>query len=435
MNNYLAVIQAGGKGTRMLSLTGDKIPKPLLEINGKPMIQWQIDNLREHGIRDFCIITGHLGEKIEEYFGNGEEQGINISYIRENEPLGSGGALYYIKDFIGDRDIILVFGDVMIKIDWDKMLSFHEGKKSVATMLVHPNAHPFDSDLLILDDSERVVGIDSKNNKRDYWYDNLVNAGIYVLSNSILDVLTKAEKRDLEKDVLLPIINAGKAFGYRTPEYVKDAGTPERFNKCCTEQKNGVWDKKCLCNKQKAVFLDRDGTINIFNGLISKDEDLTLEVNAGESIRRINESGFLAICVTNQPVVARGMCSIEDVVNINKKMQTLLGEQGSYLDDISFCPHHPDKGYPEENPAYKIVCNCRKPATGMVDVLARKYNIDLSQSWVVGDSTLDIKLGKNAGTKTILLRTGQAGNDKKYDIVPDYIADSLKEAVEIILNS
>lgn len=432
---YIAVIQAGGKGTRMIELTEDKIPKPMLLLNGKPMIQYQIENLKEYGIRDICIITGHLGEKIEEYFGNGSELQVNISYIKENEPLGSAGALYYVKSIAGNKDVLLIFGDVMIELDWEKMISFHESKDALATLLVHPNAHPFDSDLIEISDDGKALSIDSKNNIRDYWYDNLVNAGIYILNNELLSSFKEAKKTDLEKDVLAPLMKGGRIFGYRTPEYVKDAGTPERFKKCAEEQANGIWDKKCLKNKQKAIFLDRDGTINVFKGLINNDSLLELEEGVSEAIKLINASGFLAICVTNQPVVARGMCEIEDINYIHKKLKTLLGNDGAFLDDIIFCPHHPDKGFPEENPLYKIKCNCRKPATGMIDAMVAKYNIDVNASWMIGDSTLDIQLGKNASLKTVLLKTGQAGEDKKYDAKPDFVADDLLMAVECILQS
>lgn len=434
-NKYIGVIQAGGKGTRMVSLTKDEIPKPMLMLDGKPMIGWQIDNLKKYGITDIVLITGHLGEKIEEYFGDGHDYGVSISYIREKEPLGSAGALFYLKEIIGkDKDIILVFGDVMFDIDIDRMVSFHEDKGAEATLLAHPNSHPYDSDLLDIGQNCVVQGIDSKNNHRDYWYRNTVNAGIYILDRSILSDFECPRKMDLEKDILLPRMKSGKVFAYITPEYVKDAGTPERFMKVENEKKEGVWEKKCLKNKQCCVFLDRDGTINVQNGLVDTEDKLVLENSAAEAIRLLNEAGILAIVVTNQPVVARGLCDIEDVERIHLKLQTLLGEQGAYLDDIIFCPHHPDKGYPEENPKYKIVCNCRKPKTGMIDAMVAKYNIDLGRSFMIGDTTMDIQTGKNAGVKTLLVRTGEAGKDGKYDAKADFEADNLLEAVKLVLS-
>lgn len=434
INNYIAVIQAGGRGTRMIELTKDEIPKPMLKLNGKPMIQWQIENIRKYGIREFVVIVGHLGEKIQKYFGDGSDLGVHIQYIAEKEPLGSAGALYYLKDKVATDNFLLIFGDVMFDIDWGRMISFHEKKKGMATLLMHPNSHPQDSDLLIVDSEQCVVGIDSKKNKRDYWYENNVNAGIYILSSVILENITEVAKVDLEQDILNSLMQKKQVYGYKTSEYVKDAGTVTRFRSVSIEQEKGIWEKRNLKNKQKSVFLDRDGTINRFCGLLSREEQFELEEYVADAIRLLNASGYLVIVVTNQPVVARGICEIKDVKNIHNKMQVLLGEQGAYLDDIAFCPHHPDKGYPDENPIYKIYCNCRKPATGMIDQMAERYNIDKNASYMIGDSTVDIQTGKNAGLKTILLLTGQAGTDGKYEIESDWKADNLLEAVNIILN-
>ena len=433
MKKYIAVIQAGGKGSRMLEFTRDEIPKPMLLLNGKPMLQWQIENAASYGIKDFIIIIGHLGELVKEYFSDGRQLGVNISYIEENEPLGSAGALYYLKDLINTSNFILIFGDVMFHLDWNRMIDFHEKQQASATLLVHPNGHPYDSDLLILNNDNQVVGIDSKNKIRNYWYNNIVNAGIYIFKSEILSEINDVKKRDLEQEVIVPLIKNGKVYGYRTPEYVKDAGTPKRYRKVCIEQKNGLWEKKCLIYKQKCIFLDRDGTVNKYKGLINRDEQLELEDLVVEALKKINESGYLAIIVTNQPVVARGMCSIKDVEYIHSKLQTLLGEQGVYVDDIIFCPHHPDKGYPDENPTYKIECDCRKPAIGMIDSMVEKYNIDLEKSWMIGDTTIDIQTGKNAGLRTVLLQTGQAGGDNKFQVTPDIKAKNLLEAVDTIL--
>lgn len=434
-NNYVAVIQAGGMGTRMLELTKDEIPKPMLPLNGKPMIQWQIENIRKYGIMEFVLIIGHLGERIEEYFGDGSRFGVRIQYIRETKPLGSAGALYYLKDMLKERSFLLIFGDVMYDIDWNRMIVFHEGKNGLATLLIHPNSHPHDSDLVIVDDEKCVIGIDSKNHVRNYWYDNCVNAGLYILSADILQHLNAAVRTDLEQDLLKPFMSQRQVFGYQTPEYVKDAGTVSRFHVACKEQKQGIWQQKNLSNKQKCVFLDRDGTINKFCGLLNDEEQFELEEGVAEAIRLLNASKYLVIVVTNQPVVARGMCEINDIQRIHKKMQVLLGQQGAYVDDIVFCPHHPDKGFVEENPIYKIPCNCRKPAIGMIEQMAKKYNVDLTDAYMIGDSTVDIQTGKNAKIKTILLSTGQGGMDRKYEIQPDYRAKDLLEAVKIILNA
>lgn len=433
LSKYAAVIQAGGEGKRMASLTHNEIPKPLLRINNKPLIEWQIEDISRFGIKKFVIILGHLGYLIKEYFGKGEDLGVSIEYIEENEPLGSAGALFYLKEKNIYSNYIFIFCDVMIRIDWNRVFMFHENKQAVVTLLAHPNSHPYDSDLLILDSDSEVIGIDSKDNKRDYWYENCVNAGIYIFKKELLDSISMLQKCDFEKDILAPLLGKRLVFGYITSEYVKDVGTPDRFVDAVYEQSSGVWETKCLTNPQKCVFLDRDGTINKFKGLIYKEEDFELEDYVCEAIKRINQSGFLAIVVTNQPAVARGLCSIEDINNIHKKMVTLLGNGGAYLDDIIFCPHHPDRGFPGENTTYKISCKCRKPGTGMIEIMTQKHNIDISNSYIIGDSSLDIQTGINIGLKTILLKTGVAGNDGKYQVRPDFIEDNLLTAVNLIL--
>lgn len=435
MNEYVAIIQAGGKGTRMLELTKDLIPKPLLELNGKPMMQWQMESLIEYGIKSFIFIIGHLGEKIKEYFGNGSKWNVNISYIEETEPLGSAGALYYAKEKLAGKNVILVFGDVMFDLDWSRFIAYHEEKKATVTLLAHPNAHPFDSDLLIVNQDGMVEGIDSKTNVRDYNYKNVVNAGLSIFENKLLDDLTEAKKTDFESQLVRPLMANGEVYVYNTPEYVKDAGTPERFKKACEEQTNGVWVAKNLKNKQKAVFLDRDGTINVLKGFLKKAEDFELLPNVAEAIKAINSSEYLAIVATNQPVIARGECTFEELEKIHTKLETLLGRQGAFINDLFFCPHHPHKGYEGEKPELKLDCDCRKPKIGMLLKAAEKYNIDLSQSWYVGDTTMDIQTGINAGMKTVLVKTGEAGKDGKYPAKADFEAENLIDAVEKILHT
>ncbi len=441
MKTVKAVIQAGGLGTRMQILTENKMPKPMLRLNGKPMIEWQIEAVIRYGIRDIVIIIGYLGEQIIDYFGDGSKWGIHIDYIRETNPLGSAGALYYLKEMYKHKDCLsyqfddylFIFGDVMFDMDIDRLIRFHRQMQAKITLVVHPNSHPYDSDLLISDKDEHVTRIIGKLEERTGCCHNQVNSGISVFTKDVLDKINKPIKTDWEKDVVSGMVSTNNVYAYRTSEYIKDVGTPERYYIASTEQKKGIWTRRNLSNKQRCIFLDRDGTINKYVGLVKKPEQIALYPGVGEALRLINTSGFLSIVVTNQPVVARGMCSEDDVRTINARLETLLGEEDAFFDDIVFCPHHPDKGYPEENRDYKIKCECRKPAIGMIRKMQKKYNIDLSNSYMVGDTTVDIQTGINAGLHTILLRTGKAGNDRKYNVKADFETDTLFEAIKLIL--
>lgn len=429
-----AVIMAGGKGTRLAALTKDEIPKPMVAVAGKPLLLWQVERLKENGITDIIMVIGHLGEKIQEYFGDGSRFGVQIRYFVEETPLGTAGSFYYLKDMIVGDTFVMMSGDLFLDLDFERMIRFHKEKGSAATLFVHPNGHPYDSDLLVLDQDERAIRFDSKHNVRDYWYDNCVNAGVFVFEKTICDRIPEPVKRNLENDIIKGMIEDGiPVYGYRSPEYVKDVGTVERIEQALADIESGLVSGKSLKNKQKCIFLDRDGTINQYRGFVYKEEDFELEECAMEAIRKINKSGYLAIVVTNQPVVARGLCEIEDVERIHRKLATLLGREGVFLDDILFCPHHPVKGFPEENPAYKIPCECRKPKTGMIQKAAEKYHIDLANSWIIGDTTMDLQTGVNAGLHTALVMTGEGGRDKKYDVQPELVGKDLLEAVELIL--
>ena len=429
-----AVIMAGGKGTRLSSLTGGKIPKPMVDVDGMPLLERQILTLKREGVNNILIVLGHLGNVIKDYFGDGAKLGVRIDYYQETQPLGTAGSLPLFVEKLEDRFFYL-FGDVLFDLNLQKLLNFHQSKNAFITMMVHPNTHPFDSDLVITDDNDRVIDLDPKNPDRNYYYNNKVNAGMYVMEKGICDYIKAGQiKQDLEKDIVLPLTKTNKPiFAYSSSEYLKDIGTPERIKAAVEELKTGKLRQKNLNNPQKAIFLDRDGTINKSNGYVYRPDLFELEEHVIEAIKKINASGYLAIVVTNQPSVARGLASIDDINLVNKKMETLLGQGGVYLDAIYFCPHHPESGFEEENKAYKIPCSCRKPDVGMIQKAKDKFNIDLASSWIIGDTTTDIQTGINAGMHAALVMTGEKGEDKQFDCVPDIIAPNLDKAVELIL--
>lgn len=433
-----AVIMAGGKGTRLQPLSKD-IPKPMFLILGKPILEYQIESLRKNGITDIIIIIGYLGDIIINYFRDGKDFGVNIRYITELEPLGSAGALYFLKDNIAENryvkdDFFLIFGDLLLDIDWKRFMGFHKRRGGVATLYVHPNTHPYDSDIVIIDANDKILKIESKNIKRDFFYHNIVNAGVYCVNPVLLNDISQPIKTDFEKDILIPNVRKGKIYAYKSAEYVKDMGTPDRLRLVTEDVKNGVILSRSLRNKQKAIFFDRDGTLNVYKGFLKRVEDFELYPDVIEAVQMVNNSNYLAIVATNQPVIARGECSYCELDQIHMKMETLLGEKGAYLDDLFFCPHHPDKGFDGEVSELKVECDCRKPKIGMLLRAAEKYNIDLKESWYIGDSTVDIQTGNNACMRTVLVKTGLAGKDCKFEVKPDVVADNLLDAVQKILS-
>lgn len=412
-----AVIMAGGKGTRISSVASD-IPKPMIKIDGKPVLEHELECLRNQGFTDIILTVSHLGNVIMDYFGDGsgvspvtgKPFGVKIEYFFEHEPLGNAGALFRMKDKLTE-DFLLLNADAIFDVDFNRFVAFHREKGAIATLFTHPNSHPYDSGLIIADDNGAVEQWLAKEDNRLQWYRNRVNAGLHVLSPKVLNVEITTPKVDLDRQLLKPLAGTGKMFCYDSPEYVKDMGTPERYEAVCCDFRAGRVSAKNLSNKQKAVFLDRDGTINKYVGFLRHIEEFELLPGVEEAIGKINAAGYLAVVITNQPVIARGEVTVPQLNEIHNKMETLLGQKGVYLDAIYYCPHHPHKGYEGEIPELKFDCSCRKPKPGMLLQAAADFNIDLSQSWMIGDGENDVKAGIAAGCKTALIGTESHGQD------------------------
>lgn len=420
------VIMAGGKGTRISSVASN-IPKPMIRIENKPVLEHEIECLRDQGFTDLIITVSHLGHIIMDYFGDGggispvtgQPFGVHIEYFVEEVPLGNAGALYRLKGRLTE-DFLLLNADAIFDVDFNRFVAYHKEKGGLVTLFTHPNSHPYDSGLIVADKNGTVEKWLPKEDARPEWYKNRVNAGLHVISPRVLETVIDTPKIDLDRQLLKPLAGTGKMFCYDSPEYVKDMGTPDRYESVCRDFREGRVQSKNLKNKQKAVFMDRDGTINRYVGFLRNIHDFELLPGVADAIKRINASGYLAIVVTNQPVIARGEVTIPELTEIHNKMETLLGADGAYLDAIYYCPHHPHRGYDGEVPELKIDCDCRKPKPGMLLKAAEDFNIDLGQSWMIGDGENDINAGKAAGCKTVLIGTEEFGQDITTDSLIDF---------------
>lgn len=432
------VIMAGGRGTRISEMFPD-IPKPLIPIKNKdgiekPVLKWEIESLAAQGFTDIILTVSHMHEKIEDHFGDGSRLGVNIEYFVEEQPLGNAGALLKLRDQLTEP-FLLLNADAVFDIDFNRFVEYHRVHGGLVTLFTHPNSHPYDSGVLIADENGAVQQWLTKEDDRPEFYQNRVNAGLHVIDPVALDMSGiaaetigteeggKRVKVDLDRQILKPLCGTGKMFCYDSPEYVKDMGTPERYEAVCRDFANGVVAAKNLRHPQKVVFLDRDGTINKYVGFLRNIDDFELLPGVAEAIKRINSSGYLAIVVTNQPVIARGEVTVPELQHIHNKMETLLGMEGAYLDAIYYCPHHPHKGYEGEIPELKMDCDCRKPKPGMLIKAAEDFNIDLSSSWMIGDGENDIKAGKAAGCKTVLIGESEYGQNLTGDSLLAVIND------------
>lgn len=429
------LILAGGLGTRLKARLGD-LPKPMIPIGGKPLLEIQVELAKRHGFTDLLIFACYRADLIEAHFGDGSRWGVSIRYIIEKDPLGTAGAVLAGFDLLAEHFVVM-YGDTMINVDLDRFWRAHHAGGADATLLLHPNDHPLDSDLVEVDTHDRVTAFHNRPHPEGKWFQNLVNAGLYVIRRDAIKEWSAAPlKMDFGKDLFPAMLTRGaRLLGYNSPEFIKDIGTPQRYDKICAQYAAGIVARSSFDTPQPAVFLDRDGTLIkevSSQGLRSLDE-LELLPGAAGAVHELNLHGFRAVVVTNQPVVAKGFVSEAELKIIHNKLETLLGLEHAFLDRIYHCPHHPEKGFPGERPELKIPCACRKPGIGMIQQAARELNLDLSRSWLIGDSTADLQCAKNAGLRSILVRTGHGGSDGKHTVKADFEFDTLKQAVDFLV--
>ena len=432
-----AIILAGGKGTRLASILNGQ-PKPLVLIDNIPLLEYQIKYLISFGFLDIKILVNYKSELIKDFCSK-KEFSSNVEIIDDgNTPLGTAGSIFKIIDLLADS-FLVVYGDTYFNINLDKLSDFHLSKNSDGiTLLTHPNDHPFDSDLVELNNKFEVVNFHPYPHIDGFYSANLVNAAMYLVNKAVLNNLNIKFKNkiiDFGKDVFPMLLTDKVLKSYKTFEYIKDCGTPARVERVNSHIKSGVFEKSSVLKKQKLILVDRDGTIIKEKNYLKSISQIEIFDESYDAVRKVNKKGDRIIMITNQPVIARGDVSISGLKKIHNYIEWEIGKKGGYFDDIYFCPHHPDKGFVGEIAKYKIKCTCRKPEIDMLNRSFSDYNGDLDLSWFIGDTTTDIKTANNFGIKNILLRTGYSGNDGKFNVNPDFILNNIGDAVDFIYES
>jgi histidinol-phosphate phosphatase family protein len=427
------VVVAGGKGTRLRDrLHG--LPKPMVDVCGRPLLDYQLQLAQRHSIEEVVLLLGHGAAVIREYVGNGSRWGLKATVVEESAPLGSAGAVLAARDCLSDRFFVM-YGDTMVNVDLKRFHEAHWDHQPDASLFVHPNDHPHDSDLVEMAAGGEIIAFHAYPHDPKSYYPNLVNAALYIVERDRLPSFPpRSEPLDFGKHVFPEMLRRGqRLFGYKSPEYIKDAGTPERLDRVIEDVRSGKVERGSLSTPAPAVFLDRDGTLNREVNRVKSPGELEVLPGVAGAIRQLNRAGIRTVVITNQPVVARGDCTEQNLREIHNKLETVLGAEGAYLDAIYYCPHHPDAGYTGERKELKFACDCRKPAPGLVLQASTELNLDTSRSWFIGDTTVDVRTGRNAGLQTVLVETGHAGTDGTFPDVPDFRFPTLSQAVEHIL--
>jgi len=434
-----AVIVAGGKGTRIRCVSGESIPKALLPVAGQPIIYRQIELLKRYGIKEIIFLLGYLGDLLENAIASASIlEGIEATFYIEKEPLGTAGGLLAARERLSKEDFLVLYGDIAIEVDLHRLSQFHKQNQSVFTLTAHPNDHPHSSDLLVVDGNARLLNLLPKNGRAPGNYRNLVPAALYCLSPDIFKFIQPSTKQDFILDVIPRLLHAGQSVSvYNTPEYLRDMGTPERFQTVEEHIRTGFMSRMNFSFKRPTIFLDRDGVINqdLPDKGINQPSELNLFPSATKAIQTINRAGWLAVVVTNQPQLAKGYLTSEGLDRIHAKLETALGRGHAWLDRIYFCPHHPEQGHIGEIKALKISCECRKPKTGMFLQAIQDLPIDTENAYVIGDTWRDFQAAKILGFNAYGVDAALQKRVEKNVVQPDLWFSNVLETVQFILQN
>jgi histidinol-phosphate phosphatase family protein len=434
-----AVILAGGKGTRLSSVSGG-LPKPLVPLDGVPVIERQIRLLCRYGVEELFLTTYNKADQIQEALGDGSRYGVRLNYVLEERPLGTAGGVGALRGRLTE-DFFVVYGDVLVHMDLARLLRFHDRAGADATIVAHPNDHPYDSDLIDIDHDGRVRAFHpAPRPETGEDLANMVSAALYVLSPEALEYIEQGVKQDFVRHVFPRMLAGGaRLFGYHTTEYLKDMGTPDRLQRVEQDLRSGLVESMHADNLRPALFLDRDGVINEeIDGVLVPDQLLLLP-GVGPAIRRLNRSGWLAAIVTNQPFVAKGFMAESDVDAVHRRLEARLGAQRAWIDGLAYCPHHPHKGFDGERPELKIDCACRKPGKELFHRIESLLPVDKARSAMVGDSWRDMSAAHAYGIDAICVRTGRGNEpaapaEQAVSGRPDVVVDDLTQAVALLLD-
>jgi len=404
---YEAVIACGGLGTRLKNITGT-IPKPLFPINGKSTIERCIEEIKNNSISSVLITLGYKNESFLKFIKELEKKfSINIDIFVEKNPLGECGALWLIKENL-NNDFFFINGDLIFSIDFNRLICFHKRLASNLTLVTHTSDHPNDSDLISAPNGTLIEDIFIKDSsKKIDRYGYLGNSGICLINKSLLEAI-KPPKINQSNSIFHHIVKNAfhlnkNIFSYNTTEYIKDMGTPERFNLVKEDLALNKVNLKNYNKKQKALFLDRDNTLircDIGKYILSENQIEFIDENINR-ISLIAKEFDLVCLVTNQPVISMGKLTIYQLEKINSNIVKYCLTKGLKIDVITYCPHHPHKGFKNEVKILKKDCFCRKPNPGLILEQAFLRNVNLKDSLMIGDSDNDSQAAEKSGCNFI----------------------------------
>ncbi|MEZ5571747.1 MAG: HAD-IIIA family hydrolase [Halioglobus sp.] len=380
-----AAILIGGKGTRLGEAVRDT-PKPLLEVCGRPFVEHIMVNLRRFGFEDFILLAGYQANVVQERYSSdcsfAQELQAKITVVVEPSALGTGGALKYASKLF-ESEFLLLNGDSIFDFNYLDLsnCSYPDEAENWLCRIA----------LLPVQDATRYgfvelqgARINAFREKPSVPESGLINSGVYWMKSELLNYIQDTPC-SLEQQIFPQLAREGRLTGRSYRGFFIDIGIPEDLHRARTHLTHDL--------RKPAAFLDRDGTLNHDDGYTHKIEEFHWTDGAKAAIKKLNDAGYLVFIVTNQAGIARGYYDASTVELLHDWMQKDLAREGAHIDDIRYCPHHPEGKLPE----LSIHCECRKPNTGMLRSLIEQWQPEISRSFMLGDSDKDAEAGAAVG--------------------------------------
>jgi len=373
-----AVVLAGGRGERLRPLT-DTLPKPMIEIHGKPFLEYQLELLRDQGFTRVLLLLGYLPEMVQDYFGDGRRWGLHIEYSVTPLENNTGRRLKLAQPLLDDC-FLLLYCDNYWPMAMERMWRRFLQAGAPAMLTVYGNRDGYTKDTLRLG-TDGFVAIYDKQRRAPDLKGTEISYGIF--RKEILALVP--EDNVSFEDTLYPLLaKRHQLAAYLTHHRYYSVGSISRLP--LTE---------AFLTRRPAILLDRDGVLNRKppkGEYVRNWDEFTWLPGVADSLRLLRDAGFRVIVISNQAGVARGAMTETDVLEIHRRMVRETSQAGGRIDAVYYCPHHW-----EEN------CECRKPKPGMLFQAQRDFNLDLSRTLFIGDDDRDAEAAEAAGSLSMLV--------------------------------
>ncbi len=378
-------------------------PKPMLPVAGRPFLDHMIQEVARFGFERITLLAGQFGMQIAETYAGRTMYGAQIEVMIEPAPIGTGGALRFAMDQLA-HEFLLMNGDSWIEADlvaftrqWRDLKESLAGLRAQLLLQQVPDAGRFGA-VRLRNAKSRSGLIDAFQEKADAMsgLPGLISAGVYILDREVVDEIAADRPVSFERDVLPPLVAAGRVAGVKAAAdaYFVDIGVPISYAAAQT----GVIRHRT----RPALFLDRDGTMNVDHGYTHQVDDLEWQPRAKEAVALANKLGYFVFVVTNQAGIAHGYYGEEAVRQFHTAMQKDLFQIGGHIDAFEWCPFHPEAAVD----VWRQVSQRRKPGSGMIEDLIAAWPVDRQRSLMVGDKSSDILAAEAANIRGVLYSGG-----------------------------